>query len=83
MGTPLRTLRMEPDFHTSDTYLAHPDVCQPFVECITGIEWVDQPERLLHVNEQCADPVGGALCIIDDSPTGSAVGLSSLTEIWY
>ena len=45
IGTPLRTLRMEPDFHTSDIYLAHPEVCQPFVECITGIESIDQPER--------------------------------------
>ena len=45
MGTPLRTLRMEPDFHTSDIFLAHPDVCQPFVACIAGIESIDQPER--------------------------------------
>ena len=44
VGNPLQTLRLEPNFRLSNTYLAHPGVCEPFVPCLALDKPIDHPD---------------------------------------
>ena len=44
VGNPLQTLRLQPDFRLSNTYLAHPGVCEPFVPCLALDKPIDHPD---------------------------------------
>ena len=43
VGTPLRTVWLQPDFDLAEIRLHHPDICAPFVPCIPASEAMNTP----------------------------------------